>query len=86
MSKSRTVRLVSKVNAEVVVHLHPAVLRVDVDDEHHGALGGIVIFQTLHNIGLEEEKDELTSKLNLSIFHKQFNWSFRRKGNRSGAE
>ena len=38
MSKSRTVRLVAKVNAEVVVHLHPAVLRVDVDDEHHGAL------------------------------------------------
>ena len=50
MSKSRTVRLVAKVNAEVVVHLHPAVLRVDVDDEHHGALGGIVIFPTLRNI------------------------------------
>ena len=40
MSKSRTVRLVAKVNTEVVVHLHPAVLGVDVDDEHHGALGG----------------------------------------------
>ena len=38
MSQSRTVGLVSKVDAEVVVHLHPAVLRVDVDDEHHRAL------------------------------------------------
>ena len=70
MSKSRTVRLVAKVNTELVVHLHPAVLRVDVDDEHHGALGGIVIFPTLRNIGLEEEKDELTSKFNLSFFRK----------------
>ena len=70
MSKSRTVRLVAKVNAEVVVHLHPPVLRVDVDDEHHGALGGIVIFTTLRNIWLEEEKDELTSKFDLSFFRK----------------
>ena len=70
MSKSRTVRLVAKVDTEVVVHLHPAVLRVDVDDEHHGALGGIVIFTTLRNIWLEEEKDELTSQIDLSFFHK----------------
>ena len=38
VSQSRTVGLVAKVDAEVVVHLHPAVLRVDVDDEHHRAL------------------------------------------------
>ena len=40
MSKRWAIRFLSKVDAEVVVHLHPAVLRVDVDDEHHGALGG----------------------------------------------
>ena len=38
MSQSRTIRLVAKVDAEVVVHLHPAIFCVNVDDEHHRAL------------------------------------------------
>ena len=38
VSKSWTIGFIAKVDAEVVVHLHPAVLRVDVDDEHHRAL------------------------------------------------
>ena len=38
VSQSRTVRLVAKVDAEVVVELHSSVHRVAVDDEHHRAL------------------------------------------------
>ena len=43
MSKSWSVGLVAEVNAEVVVHLHAPILRVNVNDEHHRALGNVKV-------------------------------------------
>ena len=47
MGQRRAFRLVPKVHTEVIVHLHPAVLSVNVDHKHHGALNMCKICDTL---------------------------------------